>query len=492
VRSRASRWWLAAAASAVVAAGACSLVVDVDRPLRLPDGAPLVCSDDADCDDGLECTELVCQEETCVMAAGGDTRDRDGDGHAGAACAGPDCDDADAEVNPDAAERCNDRDDDCDGVADDGAWGTVTLSDLLVPGCDKPDLAASAASAGFVCESVGPLCEPLGDDVSRCLVFGTLSSTGDLVTPAPIAPILMSAPTEPAVAAAEPLGGYGVVWADRRHVWFAFVPTLGTFEPGTETQVTGGEPVDRSAPDIAWTGARFAVAWSEADPGGGLLQIRTVEISYAAGTATVEGAPMVATVAAGAAEPSVASVSGGVVLAWTESTAEGGTGVRLAHVDSTGTVTPHEPVFDAGGGRSPDLAGRGPRELGLVYRDVPADQRAGEVYYVGVGWAGGAITVGSPIRLSTATGESDAPSLAVLADGRAAVAWHDERSGDRQVMLARLGPDAAVIATDLVVSPEGVRADRPILVASSSDDLLEAYRTADGASTALLGCLDGP
>lgn len=47
--------------------------------------------------------------------------DADGDGYEARRCAdGPaDCDDADADVHPDAPEQCNDRDDDCDGAVDE-------------------------------------------------------------------------------------------------------------------------------------------------------------------------------------------------------------------------------------------------------------------------------------------------------------------------------------------------------------------------------------
>ena len=54
--------------------------------------------------------------------------DPDGDGFAALQYGGDDCDDADAEVNPDAEERCDDAnvEEDCDGAAaaaDESATG---------------------------------------------------------------------------------------------------------------------------------------------------------------------------------------------------------------------------------------------------------------------------------------------------------------------------------------------------------------------------------
>ena len=45
--------------------------------------------------------------------------DADGDGFLAKAAGGEDCDDEDASVNPDAKERCNELDDDCDSLIDD-------------------------------------------------------------------------------------------------------------------------------------------------------------------------------------------------------------------------------------------------------------------------------------------------------------------------------------------------------------------------------------
>ncbi|MBI2894491.1 MAG: hypothetical protein HYY06_13145 [Deltaproteobacteria bacterium] len=107
--------------TSVAALGACTLLGLFDAPL----GGE--CEEDADCD-------LTGYVEDPAVRAVCDTidlrcrcEDADGDGHMPAACrdlpfigGGEDCDDADPEVNPDAVELCNGRDDDCDGRVDDG------------------------------------------------------------------------------------------------------------------------------------------------------------------------------------------------------------------------------------------------------------------------------------------------------------------------------------------------------------------------------------
>lgn len=80
--------------------------------------------------------------------------DVDGDGFAGQAAGGPDCDDADPAIHPDAIERCDGRDEDCDGTVDDVATAVIWFADHdddgwglasapIAGGCLRPPAAAA-------------------------------------------------------------------------------------------------------------------------------------------------------------------------------------------------------------------------------------------------------------------------------------------------------------------------------------------------------------
>jgi hypothetical protein len=70
--------------------------------------------------------------------------DRDGFYSEGGTCGPKDCNDGNAAVNPLAAEACNGRDDDCDGVVDDGAsaacndGNACTIGDSCQAGACRP------------------------------------------------------------------------------------------------------------------------------------------------------------------------------------------------------------------------------------------------------------------------------------------------------------------------------------------------------------------
>nr|MCU0672365.1 MopE-related protein [Myxococcota bacterium] len=72
------------------------------------------------CPRAFTCTGVVALGENLCLPVGGPCCvDADADGYGlGIGCLGDDCDDADATRTPGRAERCDDRDDDCDGTVD--------------------------------------------------------------------------------------------------------------------------------------------------------------------------------------------------------------------------------------------------------------------------------------------------------------------------------------------------------------------------------------
>jgi hypothetical protein len=122
-----------------------------------------------DCDDGNPATDDWCDEDrqSCVH----ECLDRDGDGHLASSCGGGDCDDADGEIHPGAPERCNDLDDDCDGVvAEDrdgdgyrNDEGVCTDLDPWEVDCDD-DTATTHPGAVEDCDGVDDNCVDGTDD----------------------------------------------------------------------------------------------------------------------------------------------------------------------------------------------------------------------------------------------------------------------------------------------------------------------------------------
>ncbi|MEZ4390699.1 MAG: MopE-related protein [Polyangiales bacterium] len=99
------------------------------------------------CDDGDACTEDRCDDgdNACRSV----TRDLDRDGDPDRACGGTDCDDEDSSRNGSAGEVCNGRDDDCDGMVDEGALSACGNCD---PTCRR---VASGGAGGRAFDDAG-------------------------------------------------------------------------------------------------------------------------------------------------------------------------------------------------------------------------------------------------------------------------------------------------------------------------------------------------
>jgi hypothetical protein len=167
---------------------------------ELPEG---YAAEAGDCDDADTLYHPYASETDCTdpndYNCDGSTGYTDYDGDGWAACA--ECDDADAAINPDELEICNDIDDDCDTLTDDAdpdvdtSTGEVFYADADVDGygdnsdrlmaceqpadyvalgtdCDDGDSHISPA-AGEVCDSIDNDCDTLIDDDDPSVDVGT-------------------------------------------------------------------------------------------------------------------------------------------------------------------------------------------------------------------------------------------------------------------------------------------------------------------------------
>jgi len=100
-----------------------------------------------------------------------------------------DCDDADDAVNPDATERCNQRDDDCDGLEDEFSAANAACEDCELAGfgahsywfCTTP---ADWDAARGVCQGFGAVDLPIVDDLAESDFLFALA--GDALQAAPM------------------------------------------------------------------------------------------------------------------------------------------------------------------------------------------------------------------------------------------------------------------------------------------------------------------
>jgi hypothetical protein len=179
--------------------------------------------DDAD-GDGLTSCDGDCEDNNQFIYPG---TDYDGDGFYGC---GTDCNDADSAINPQAAEVCNQLDDDCDSIVDDDLNSVVVIhgADL-----NNADAIATIADDGGWC--VGP-----SIDVQDLWSVGAL----------PYAAVIV---THDAGDSSGPYGDFNVVWS-----WYWSGGATGSYPGALIGMGAGGFAA------LVWMGQNSAFVWSNA------------------------------------------------------------------------------------------------------------------------------------------------------------------------------------------------------------------------------------
>lgn len=268
-----------AAAVVLASLAGCSRVTEFDRPLELPDFRDAGTDVTFACQSEQDCTALgacvICESNVCVKAP---EADQDGDGHENALCrgatTGDDCDDTDPLVHPEAQERCNGSDDDCDTIVDEGdAFGLSWTLRQSAGRAPSPSPTAGRTGLAWV-EGAAPC---------PTVMSAFLDASGVIRYPA----ILSGCAEDAFLAPRSTPAGYVAVFVDRTEggadIHLRFLDTLAQPDPTAPDPVNVSSDFEESdMPVIAWAGSSFhyGVAWLSHDTDDrGLIRVLFTTIS---------------------------------------------------------------------------------------------------------------------------------------------------------------------------------------------------------------------
>jgi hypothetical protein len=376
--------------------------------------------------------------------------DCDGDGFAWPA----DCNDADPGAYPGAPEECDGRDNDCDGLLDDGPACDTT--------CDSParigvevrltDETASSVSPALARNGAGYgiAWEDRRGGVIEQVWFARLSIRG--VKLEPEAPMTFAANPSHQPDLVWTGTEYGLVWSRQGNLFFTRINAAGT-QLGLEVQVTT-EGNAAWAPHLVWTGSEYGVAWQDARDGNEEIYFARLD----AGGTRIGADVRVTSDPGSSTAPRLAWTGTEYGIAW-EDDRDGNEEIYFARLDATGVKLGADTrvTDDSAISNAPDVVWNG-GEYGLVWRDRRNGN--GEIYFALLSAAG--VKIGSDVRVTDAADNSSQPRLGWTGT-EYGVAWRDGRDGNTETYFARLDGLGLKIGDDLRLTADDASSSEPAL-----------------------------
>jgi len=406
--------------------------------------------EEADCDDGddniypgaVEVCDMIDQDCDGSWADGG--ADSDHDGGLDWRCGGNDCNDEDVTIYFGADEICVDGiDQDCDDIIDGPIrMPAVTHVAAAETWTYATSMAWSGSEWGLVWEDERYVFYDIRFarlDADGALVGSELVVT-DTVTSTSDNPALTWTGSE-----------YVVVWEDNRvnydDVFAARISDVGALV-STETQITGGTDYCRG-PDIVWSGSELGLVYHD-DQFTGYYEIMfqrlDTDLSLIGSPVRVTDAPSYQSW-----DPAIAWSGSQYGLAWRDYR-DGNRDVFFGVLDPDGSrVVADTKLSDpAGWAYTPDIVWASSKWAVSWQDDRNSYQY--EVYLAFLDTAG--TKIGSDIRVTNDSGESELPQLA-WSGSEFAIHWADDRAYDWHSYAVLLDADGVKKGSDMQLTLTG-------------------------------------
>ena len=401
-----------------------------------------------------------------------------------------DCNDADPGTFPGAVEVCDGFDNDCNGAVDDGALCEGICISLVKSGFDTlvsgdPALSQQAALA-WTGSEYGVAWRDERDG-NREIYFAMVSAAGVKLTPDFRITIAAGNSVLPSLVWTGT--EFGVAWVDARdgnnEIYFNRISTAGV-PITTDLRVTVNMAFS-GQPSLVWTGAEYAIAW--ADDRAGNREVffnRLDEVGVLAGP----DVQVTTTDLAVSEQPSLRWDGTAYGLAWVDER-DGNREIYFNRLDTAGTplavdlrltVDVAIPAVSA----QPSLVWTG-SEYALAWTDERDGNR--EIYFARVSALG--VKQGTDVRITNQVAVSEQPSLD-WTGVEYGVAWRDTRNLNGEVFLARIDAAGVKQGVDLRISNDlGLVSLSPELVWSGTQHSVAWHDIEISLARVDCGCLDG-